>query len=76
MRQPSLLFGGLALDRPEYLALWKTLDADPKVDEVVRNYPFRQPVLWSERPVGKVTGQRAGRAESPPIASAPGSGGS
>ena len=46
VRQPSLLFAGLALSRPEYLSLWKTLDPDPTVDEVVRNYPIRQPVLW------------------------------
>ena len=42
----ALLFGGLALHEPSYVALWKTLDADPTVDEVVRNYPVRQPVLW------------------------------
>jgi hypothetical protein len=46
VRQPSLLFAGLALSRPEYLELWKTLDPDPTVDEIVRNYPIRQPVLW------------------------------
>jgi hypothetical protein len=45
-RQPSLLFGGLALDKPEYLALWRTLNADPTVDEIVRNFFIRQPVLW------------------------------
>jgi hypothetical protein len=46
VRHPFLLFGGLALDRPEYIDLWKTLDPDPKVEEVIRNFPFRQPVLW------------------------------
>ncbi|HKD67025.1 MAG TPA: alginate lyase family protein [Candidatus Binataceae bacterium] len=46
VRQPSLLFAGLALDRPEYLALWRKLDPDPKVEEVLRNWPVRQPVLW------------------------------
>ena len=46
VRQPSLLFGGLAYDRPEWIALWKKLDADPKVGEIVRNFPIRQPVLW------------------------------
>jgi hypothetical protein len=46
VRQPSLLFAGLAFSRPEYLALWKTLDPDPAVDEIIRNYPIRQPVLW------------------------------
>jgi hypothetical protein len=46
VRQPSLLFGGLAYDQPEWIALWKRLDADPKVGEIIRNFPVRQPVLW------------------------------
>ncbi len=46
MRQESLLFGGLAYDRPDYLDVWKKLPADSDVDEVIRNYFIRQPVLW------------------------------
>jgi hypothetical protein len=46
VRQPSLLFAGLALGKPEYLALWRKLDPDPTVEEVLRNWPVRQPVLW------------------------------
>jgi len=46
MRQGSLLFAGLALDRPEYLQLWKTLPADSNVEEIIRNFFIRQPVLW------------------------------
>jgi hypothetical protein len=46
MRHPSLLFAGLALQRGEYTALWKRLPADSTVDEVIRNFPIRQPVLW------------------------------
>ena len=46
VRHPFLLFGGLALDKHEYIDLWKTLDPDPQVEEVIRNFPFRQPVLW------------------------------
>jgi len=46
MRQASLLFGGLALGRPDYVALWKTLPADSNVEEVIRNFFIRQPVLW------------------------------
>jgi len=46
VRQPCLLFAGLALDQPEYLALWRRLDSDPKVEEVIRNFPVRQPLLW------------------------------
>jgi hypothetical protein len=44
--QPSLLFTGLALDKPEYIALWRKLDPDPTVEEVLRNFPVRQPLLW------------------------------
>ena len=47
VRQPCLLFAGLALAKPEYLALWRKLDADPTVEEVLRNYPVRQPLLWA-----------------------------
>ena len=46
VRHPSLLFGGIALDKPEYLTLWRKLDPDPTVDEIIRNYPIRQPILW------------------------------
>jgi hypothetical protein len=46
VRQPSLLFAGLALQKLEYMALWRTLDPDPTVEEIVRNFPIRQPMLW------------------------------
>lgn len=46
VRQPSLLFAGLALGKPEYLELWRKLEPDPTVEEVLRNWPVRQPVLW------------------------------
>lgn len=46
VRQPSLLFGGIALERPRYIALWRRLDPDPRVPEIIRNFPVRQPVLW------------------------------
>lgn len=49
VRQSSLLFAGLALDKPEYIALWRRLKADPTVEETIRNYPLRQPVLWVEK---------------------------
>ena len=46
VRQPSLLFGGLRLDRPDYLALWRRLESDPVTPEVLRNLPIRHPLLW------------------------------
>jgi hypothetical protein len=50
VRQPSLLFAGLAYDDAAYIALWKTLNPDPKVPEIIRNFPVRQPVLWVSEP--------------------------
>ena len=46
MRHSSLLFAGLALGNTEYISLWKTLKADSGVEEVIRNFFVRQPVLW------------------------------
>ena len=46
VRQPCLLFAGLALDKPDYLGLWSRLNPDPTVEEVLRNFPVRQPLLW------------------------------
>jgi hypothetical protein len=46
VRQPSLLFAGIALSKPEYFAVWSKLDPDPTVEEIIRNYPIRQPLLW------------------------------
>jgi hypothetical protein len=48
VRHAALLFGGLALRRPEYVELWRTLKADPTVDETIRNYFVRQPLLWQD----------------------------
>jgi hypothetical protein len=45
-RRSSLLFAGQALARPGYLAVWKKLDGNPTVAEVIRNLPIRQPLLW------------------------------
>ena len=49
VRHPCLIFGGLGLGQADYIALWKKLDPDPTVEEVIRNYPVRQPVLWVGR---------------------------
>ena len=48
MRQASLLFAGVALARPDYVDLWSTLPPDSDVEEVVRNFFIRQPLLWLE----------------------------
>jgi hypothetical protein len=46
VRNPALLFSGLAYDQQSYIALWKKLNPDPVVPEVIRNFPIRQPLLW------------------------------
>jgi len=46
VRSPVLLFGGLAYHEPRFIELWTTLDANPTNEEVLRNLPIRQPVLW------------------------------
>jgi hypothetical protein len=40
------LFAGLAFGNRDYIELWKTLKADSTVEEVIRNFFIRQPVLW------------------------------
>jgi hypothetical protein len=46
MRHSSLLFAGVAYDELTYLDLWRRLPADSTVEEVIRNFFIRQPVLW------------------------------
>jgi len=46
MRQNSLLFAGIAFNRLDYINVWRKLPADSNVEEVVRNFFIRQPVLW------------------------------
>ena len=59
LAEQSLLFAGMALNKPEYLNLWRRLNEDPTVEEAIRNYPIRQPVLWVNRAVdGNVSSSR------------------
>jgi hypothetical protein len=46
VRSLGLLFAGLACNRQQYIALWKTMNPDPTDAEIIRNYPIRQPLLW------------------------------
>jgi len=48
VRSPALLFAGLAYNEPKYLELWKRLEASPTNEEVIRNVPLRQPLLWMD----------------------------
>lgn len=44
--QPALLFAAAALDKQEYYNLWNKLEHNPQVEEVLRNLPIRNPLIW------------------------------
>jgi beta-galactosidase len=46
VRQPALLFAGLAENDTKYLDLWQQLDPNPQNLEVRRNMAVTQPLLW------------------------------
>ena len=46
VRQPSILFGAVSSGNSDWLKEWETLEPDPQVEEIRRNFPIRQPVLW------------------------------
>ena len=45
---PFLAFGAAGLKNQSWLNTWKKLDHAPKVEEVIRNLPIRNPVIWIE----------------------------
>ena len=46
--QPFLLFGANAFQNTQWFEVWKSLDHFPKVEEVIRNLPVRNPIIWFE----------------------------
>ena len=48
-QRPALLFAGRAYNRPEYVDLWRKLDAQPVPANLAEAFPIRQPLLWTER---------------------------
>lgn len=44
--QPFLLFGAKQFQNETWLKTWKRLDHQPKVEEVIRNLPIRNPLIW------------------------------
>lgn len=44
--QPFLLFGGKAFNNRQWIDEWKKRDHDPQIEEVVRNLPVRNPLIW------------------------------
>ncbi len=43
---PFLLFGANAFNNKEWFDTWKKLDHSPTVEEVIRNLPVRNPLIW------------------------------
>lgn len=46
--QPFLLFGANAFHNREWFDTWKRLDHSPVVEEVIRNLPVRNPIIWMD----------------------------
>lgn len=46
--QPFLVFGANAYHKQDYFNTWQGLEHDPTVDEVIRNLPVRNPLIWLE----------------------------
>ena len=47
MRHAALLFAGREYRESHYLNLWRRLPPDSHVEEVIRNFFIRQPLLWT-----------------------------
>ncbi len=47
--QPALVFGAAACGNKQWLATWTGLDHFPEVEEVIRNLPVRNPLIWLDR---------------------------
>ncbi|MDP5049049.1 MAG: alginate lyase family protein [Saprospiraceae bacterium] len=44
--QPFLLFGSIAFKNKTWLDTWGTLERFPENEEVIRNLPIRNPLIW------------------------------
>jgi hypothetical protein len=44
--QPALIFGANAFKKTDWFDTWKSLDHFPKTEEVIRNLPVRNPIIW------------------------------
>ncbi|GAB3262187.1 hypothetical protein GCM10027347_27690 [Larkinella harenae] len=43
---PFLVFGAVAFGQADWLQTWKQLEHNPQVEEVLRNLPIRNPLIW------------------------------
>jgi hypothetical protein len=46
--QPFLIFGADAFDRRNWFTTWEKLDHAPAGDEIIRNWPVRNPLIWMQ----------------------------
>jgi len=44
--QPFLIFGADAYGRQDWFDVWRRLDHYPETEEVIRNLPIRNPLIW------------------------------
>jgi hypothetical protein len=44
--QPFLVFGANNFQQNDWLRTWKALEHNPATEEVIRNLPIRNPVIW------------------------------
>ncbi|WP_019987296.1 alginate lyase family protein [Rudanella lutea] len=44
--QPFLVFGAVAFNEPRWLETWQKANHSPEVEEVIRNLPIRNPIIW------------------------------
>ena len=44
--QPFLVFGAAAYNNRAWFETWKKLEHNPQVEEVIRNVPVRNPLIW------------------------------
>ncbi len=44
--QPFLLFGAVQYKQANWYTTWAKLDHQPQVEEVIRNLPIRNPLIW------------------------------
>ncbi|HLP73207.1 MAG TPA: alginate lyase family protein [Bacteroidales bacterium] len=45
---PFLLFGALSFGEKKWFETWKSLEHFPEVEEVIRNLPVRNPLIWMD----------------------------
>lgn len=44
--QPALVLGAEAFNNSQWFETWKNLEHFPRVEEVIRNLPIRNPLIW------------------------------